>query len=340
MEEETMQAVVDVTDGERDHVQGTRPIGEGQGYQVSGKNHKPVEITPHLFQLGTPAFPAYLSLREEGMIIEGGTGATFQIMVQQIRALGIDFERIQYILLTHTHPDHIGAVRHFQRAWPHVRLVTSTMGARILARRELFKQFQLVDLGIARLMKAKAEIDALPAPVKDYAFKVDSVVREGDSIDLGAGITWRVYDTPGHSPCHIALFEEKEKTLALGDVTGFYVPEKDIFWPNYFESLEKYCDSIRKPASLPAERAALSHNGVVEGDVRCHLEKAMNATKQYYQEVIERIGREELSEKIAMEKARFVDSLTDIQPFRIIYDLCEVMIKNSLENGTGDHFSM
>jgi hypothetical protein len=41
-----------------------------------------------------------------------------------------------------------------------------------------------------------------------------------------------------------------------------------------------------------------------------------------------------------MEKARFVDSLTDIQPFKIMYDLCEVMIKNSLANGKVDHFVM
>jgi glyoxylase-like metal-dependent hydrolase (beta-lactamase superfamily II) len=307
---------------------------------MNATNHKPVQVSSHLFQLGTPAFPAYLSMGEEGMIIEGGTGPTFLIMVDQIKSLGIDSERIKYIVLTHTHPDHIGAVPHFQRAWPHIKLLTSSIGAKILSKTELFKQFQLVDLGIAQLMKAKAEIHALPAPIKDYTFKVDSVVKEGDRIDLGAGIAWGVYETPGHSPCHIALFEEKEKTLALGDTTGFYVPEKDVFWPNYFESLDKYCCSIRKLASLPAQRGILSHNGVVEADVRHHLEKAMKSTKTYHYELIERLNQGEPPEKIAMEKARFVDSLTDIQPFKIMYDLCEVMIKNSLANGKVDHFVM
>ena len=307
---------------------------------MGAKNHKPIEVTPHLFQLGTPAFPAYLSMGEEGMIIEGGTGPTFLIMVDQIKSLGIDPKKIKYIVLTHTHPDHIGAVPHFRRAWPHISLLASPTGAKILGKTELFKQFQLIDLGIAQLMKAKAEIDALPEPITDYAFKVDPVVKEGDRIELGAGITWHIYETPGHSPCHIALFEENEKTLALGDVTGFYVPEKNTFWPNYFESLEKYCNSIRKLAPLPAKRAALSHNGVVEGDVRRHLEKAMKATEKYHQELLERLNQGEISEKIAMEKARFVDSLTDIQPFKVMYDLCEVMIRNSLANGKEDHFVM
>ncbi len=308
--------------------------------RMKATNHKPLQVSSHLFQLGTPAFPAYLSMGEEGMIIEGGTGPTFLIMVDQIKSLGLDPQRIKYIVLTYTHPDHIGAVPHFQRAWPHIKLLTSSVGAKILSKTELFKQFQLVDLGIAQLMKAKAEIHALPEPIKDYTFKVDSLVKEGDRIDLGAGIAWGVYETPGHSPCHIALFEESEKTLALGDTTGFYVPGKDVFWPNYFESLDKYCSSIRKLASLPAQRGILSHNGVVEAGVHHHLERAMKATKAYHDELIERLNRGEPSEKIAMEKARFVDSLTDIQPFKIMYDLCEVMIKNSLSNGKVDHFAM
>jgi len=307
---------------------------------MGARNHKPIEVTPHLFQLGTPAFPTYLSMGEEGMIIEGGTGSTFLIMVYQIKSLGIDPKKIKYIVLTHTHPDHIGAVPHFRRAWPHIKLLASPIGAKILKKTELFKQFQLIDLGIAQLMKAKAEIDSLPEPIKDYAFEVDSVVKEGDRIELGAGIAWHIYETPGHSPCHIALFEENEKTLALGDVTGFYVPEKNTFWPNYFESLEKYCKSIRKLAPLPAKRAALSHNGVVEGEVRRHLEKAMKSTEKYHQELLERLNQGEISEKIAMEKARFVDSLTDIQPFKVMYDLCELMIRNSLANGEENHFVM
>ena len=35
--------------------------------------HEPVALTPNFFRLGTPAFPAYLSMGEVGMIIEGGT---------------------------------------------------------------------------------------------------------------------------------------------------------------------------------------------------------------------------------------------------------------------------
>jgi glyoxylase-like metal-dependent hydrolase (beta-lactamase superfamily II) len=187
-------------------------------------------------------------------------------------------------------------------------------------------------------MKAKSEIESLPDPVESYTFNVDSIIKEGDRIDLGEDITWTVYETPGHSACHISLFEEKEGILALGDSAGFCVPAKDSIWPNYFESLDKYCDSIRKLYALNATCGVLSHNGMIKGDVGTYLVKAMKATELYHKAIKERLDNGELAEEIAMDGARFVDSLTDIQPFKIMYDLCKVLIKNSLQNGKPDHF--
>ena len=70
---------------------------------------EPIAITPNFYRLGTPAFPAFLSLGKVGMIIEGGTGPTFEMIVEQVKTLGVDMKKIEYILLTHTHADHIGA---------------------------------------------------------------------------------------------------------------------------------------------------------------------------------------------------------------------------------------
>lgn len=305
---------------------------------MNARLHEPVALTPNFFRLGTPAFPAYLSMGDIGMIIEGGTGPTFQIIVDQIQSMGIGLDQIKYIALTHTHADHIGGIPLFKKAWPDVKLLAGSTAAKILKKEELFNEFIVVDAGIAQLMKAKEEIDELPPFLNDYSFEVDSIVKEGDAIDLGAGIVWRVYETPGHSACHISYFEEKQGTLAIGDATGFYVPEKDAFWPNYFVSLEAYCDSIRKLDTLPAKRAVLSHNCIIRSGVGEHLRNAMKATETYHNELMARLKSGETPERIAIDKARFVDGLTDIQPFRIMYDLCRLMISRSQANGSKDHF--
>jgi len=263
------------------------------------------------------------------MIIEGGTGATSAIITEQIEELGIEPQRIKYVVLTHTHTDHIGAVPHLKRLWPHLKLVASAVAAKLLQREEMIKEFLQGDRDIAEIMISKGEIAEFPPELEDYAFDVDLVVKEGDRLDLGSGIVWTIYETPGHSPCHISLYEEREKTLVIGDVTGFYVPEKDVFWPNYFQSLENYCNSIRKLSTFSPQRGALSHNCVVEGGVGRHLQRAIRATESYHLELLERLGKGEDPQQIALEKAKWVNTLTDMVPLELMYSLARILIKRS-----------
>jgi len=296
---------------------------------MSKKRHESISITRSFYQLGTPSFPAYLSLGDNAMLIEGGTGATFAIIVEQIKELGIEPERIKYIALTHTHPDHIGAVPHLKRLWPHLKIAAGSVAAKLLKSQRMIKEFRETDRTISEIMINKGEIAELPPELENYIFEVDKVLEEGDRLELGSGIAWTVYHTPGHSPCHISLCEEKEGTLAIGDATGFYVPEKDVFWPNYFDSLEAYCNSIRKLSTLPAQRGALSHNAVVDGWLEGYFQKAIKATESYHLEMLERLGKGEDPEKIALEKAKWVNSLTDIQTFEVMYSLAKLMLARS-----------
>lgn len=295
--------------------------------------HHPILISPHFFQLGIPAFPVYLSLGDVGMLIEGGTGPTSTMIADQVDVLRIDPAAIRYVFLTHTHADHIGAVPHLKRIWPHLKVVISGPGAGILNAPELYREFILVNQGIAQLLKARAEIECLPPLPKAFHFEADVIVADGDSIDLGQSIVWKAIATPGHSPCHMSLYESRERIMVLGDAGGFYVPEKKVFWPNYFDSLGEYCESLRKLRVLPADRVALSHNGVI-GGAEGFIAKAIAAAEEYHQDILKRLHAGQDAGAIALEQARFVSSLTDIQPFKVMYDLSRLMIKRSREQDT------
>ncbi len=292
---------------------------------------KPIRITPNFYQLGTKQFPAYLSIGQIGMIIEGGTGPTAEIIIEQIKRLGINPNRIMYIALTHTHSDHIGAIPRLKKILPHVKVIASSIGAKILKNNNILKEFLWIDKNISELLKKKNEINEIPQPLDNYDFSVDIIVKEGDKIELGSNITWHVYETPGHSPCHLAYYEEKEKSLVIGDASGFYVPEKDVFWPNYFESLKKYINSIQKLAQLNAKRGVLSHNCVIEKDLQDYFKRAIDATITYHNEMLERVRRGEPIEEIAIDKANWVNSLTDIQPYKVMLNLSKLLIKRSQE---------
>ena len=290
---------------------------------------QPIVVTPHLFQLGLPSFPVYLSMGEEGMIIEGGTGPTADIIVKQIAMLGIDPARITSLCLTHTHFDHVGAVPRLRRLWPHLKVMTGSLGAEFLQKDTFVQEFLPQDRMIADILLERGAITAHPSPLDAYNFKADRILEEGDDIDLGAGIVWHVLHTPGHSPCHISLVEEREHTMVIGDMTGYFDPALDVFWPNYFASLEDYCNSIKKMTSVQAIRGLLSHNGVIEGDMRAHMEKALKATERYHHELLQRLDHGDDTNQICTDKTDWVCSLGALASYKVIHFLCKLMLKHS-----------
>jgi glyoxylase-like metal-dependent hydrolase (beta-lactamase superfamily II) len=302
--------------------------------------HEPIKVTPHLFQLGTKSFPVYLSMGEHGMIIEGGTGPTFDIIVSQIDSLGIDPEKIRYIALTHSHSDHVGAVPRFKRRFPHIKVLGGSVTEKILKKERFLKDFLPADKMICDILMDKGDIYEMPPALEKYAFDIDQVVSEGEKIELGQGISWTVFNTPGHSPCHISLFEEKEKNFAIGDITGYFDPEMDIFWPNYFYSLEEYCKSILRMMDIPGDRILLSHNGAIETKSSSHLAKALKATEIYHKEMINRLDKGEPNEEICRDKADWIVSIGALASYNVLLFLCDLLIKSSQKDRDKDLFNL
>jgi hypothetical protein len=84
----------------------------------------------------------------------------------------------------------------------------------------------------------------------------------------------------------------------------------------------------------------LSHNCVLYGNVRDHLQYAARATEKYHKSLLARVEAGESIEKIAIDMARFVDGITDIQPFRVMYDLSKLLINRSQKADPGISFNL
>ena len=293
---------------------------------------EPIKLTDHLYQIGTPYFPGYLSLGETNMLIDGGTSATADIVAAQLEMLDIDPQRIEYIAITHSHADHIGALSRLKKKWPHLKTIASARAAKAMGNPKLIQQFEGMDHKIAKNMKSASEIEDMPAamPAEEYNFTVDIIADENTRIDLGNDICWTVTPTPGHAGCQICLFEESEKSALIGDAIGFYNQEVKAFWPNYFESLPDYVDSIKKIAALKPARIGLGHNGSILEDVQSFLAAALDTTRTYHEEMVARVAGGEDIKAIADDKAQKMDFWAGHMAFVIPF-ACQGLIKQSLK---------
>ncbi|MFX3618027.1 MAG: MBL fold metallo-hydrolase [Sporolactobacillus sp.] len=146
-------------------------------------------------------FPVNCYLVDEGntlTLIDTGLPFSYKGILKAAEALGKPITRI---VLTHAHSDHIGSLDSLKARLPDCEVVISTRDAKLLrgdVTLETGEPQTPVRGGVPK-----------PGEIKTAA---DLEVSEGDMIG-----SFRVIATPGHTPGHIALYNEKAGALLAGD---------------------------------------------------------------------------------------------------------------------------
>jgi glyoxylase-like metal-dependent hydrolase (beta-lactamase superfamily II) len=97
----------------------------------------------------------------------------------------------------------------------------------------------------------------------------DRALVQGVEIDTDLG-TWRVYETPGHAPSHVCLYQRERRLLISGDhLLGRISLYYDYGWTP--DPVGEFLGSLDAVAGLDA-RLALSGHGKPFVDVPGHIE--------------------------------------------------------------------
>jgi hydroxyacylglutathione hydrolase len=164
----------------------------------------------------------------EGMIIDPGADA--KEILRVVEKLGL---KIKVIVLTHRHPDHVGAAAQVKEA----------TGAELAAHAECAKYLPHSPSYIYE-------------PPYEGAPKPERILNGGDSIDIG-DLHFTVLHTPGHTPCGISLVGEG--VVFTGDTLFNYgIGRYDLIDGDY----HKLMDSIHtKLMVLPDETRVYPGHG-------------------------------------------------------------------------------
>jgi glyoxylase-like metal-dependent hydrolase (beta-lactamase superfamily II) len=215
----------------------------------------------HIWQLEQPLnselpLHVHLVVGDMAVLVDTGLASTYPHLSRLFEAAGVRPSDVRLILNTHGHHDHIGSNRR----------VKADTGALVAAAPGTARWIEDFDIQIREFAFHHPEIIPDTPEVRrdiedtmDGEVRVDILLDEGTSFQLGQGVELRVLSVPGHVPAELAYYERSTATVILGDaVTG-------IDWSFFHGHMNPaaYRASLRKlrafAANHPIDRALLAH---------------------------------------------------------------------------------
>ena len=143
----------------------------------------------------------YLIFGEEITLIDSGVWGSDRLIFDYLKKAGRDPKEISTLILSHSHPDHLGGARAIQEF----------TGCVVYAH-EAEKHW---------IEDTERQREERPVPgfstLVGGPVSVDRLLADGQILTLAEKMPCRVIHTPGHSPGSIALYFEKERLLFSGD---------------------------------------------------------------------------------------------------------------------------
>lgn len=179
---------------------------------------------------------------------------TVSNIIRRLSSLGR--EGLDYIFLSHSHYDHIGALPDIRRAFPRAKVCGSQHCADVLLRPGAHDTMK--NLG----EKARELYD--PGSDKEITvdgLSVDMILSDGESVSLGRE-SLRVWETPGHTNCSVSYMLEPWNLLFTSESTGIIEGRNYIHTP-CLKSFMQGLSSADKSRALGARYICLPHFGMI-----------------------------------------------------------------------------
>ncbi|MFK0220302.1 MBL fold metallo-hydrolase [Streptomyces vinaceus] len=223
-----------------------------------------VEVLPRrLHMLRFPIGQAYLWRDGEGegealTLIDSGHAGASGAIEGGLRSLGLDPERLERIVLTHCHRDHVGAAEELAGRWG-AQVVAHRLDAPVIRGELPVPEPVLLDWELPLYAHGLTVPEAPPT-------RVDREVEDGEVLPFGGGAV--VVHAPGHTPGSIGIHLPHHGVLFAGDcIAGVGQVMLGVFNVDRAQAQA----SFRRLAALSPEVACFGHGDPLTDDAAAVL---------------------------------------------------------------------
>lgn len=242
---------------------------------VEMKNYS--NFVSNIFVIHDSMFPIYLIRGPKNILIDCSILAKGAEIEQNVAKI-LGNEKIDTLLLTHSHYDHTGACAYLQ-ARHHFNILASQRTKEILQNPKAIEFIDKLNQEFKHILNQENSLHVtMPENI--------NTVHEGDKILVSQNQWLQVFETPGHTRCSISFFLKPENILFPGDATG--VMEKNgKIKPLFLSSYSQYENSLKKLMTIQTEVLALPHNNAIKGkkEIREFLVESLNETQKLKAEI-------------------------------------------------------
>lgn len=161
----------------------------------------------------------YIDAPHPAIVDAGVTGSPSTGMKPELEKLGKRIEDVEWILLTHGHIDHLGGAHElWEMTGRKAKVVIHEADLHYLRSRQAHvEQYFLARDSYIDNPEARSEQEANAASAISGQMDAHLVLRGGEELDLGGGVTVRAHHIPGHTGGSVAYAVNGNESVFVGD---------------------------------------------------------------------------------------------------------------------------
>ncbi len=288
------------------------------------------KLARELHAIGNIIFPGYVLTGNENIMFDAGITALGPVYYRELERLLGDASRLNMILITHAHFDHIGSVPYLKKRIPNLQICASPLLRDVLSRPRVVEKIQDISREYERIYADGGNSEEIAFT----PFDIDMELSDGMEFDLGNGVKIKAIATPGHTPECYCFYIPHAKALICGEALG--MPDFDLqILPEFLSSYDDYMNSLHKVSKLDIDKILLPHGAILTDEHAAdYIERSIKTTKNFkdkIQKMLNKYNCDQEKTAVAMAEDPLAKSISQQQGERAFMLNLKAQIKTVAE---------